>query len=68
MCCVRSHYLAHHLESCMEQFFGSLVIDSLWSVVHHGIVTHQFKVRLRAKKDSSVRADTDLLTVYKILK
>lgn len=34
------YYLAHHLESCVEQFFGSFVVNSLWAVVHCGIVTH----------------------------
>lgn len=47
------HYLAHHLESCMEQLFGSLVINSLGSVVNHGIVTHEFKVGLETKHFTS---------------
>lgn len=49
------HYLAHHLETCMEQFLGSFVIYRLWSVVHHGIVTHQFKIRLRVKNSNEVK-------------
>ena len=36
----------------MEQFLGSLVIHRFWSVVHHGIVTHQFEVRLKIRKYS----------------
>lgn len=47
---IRPHYFAHHLEACVEQFLGSLVVDSLWTVVHHGIVTHQFEVGLEEEK------------------
>ena len=39
-------YLAHHLEACVEQLLGSFVVDGLWSIVHHGVVTHQLKVSL----------------------
>lgn len=44
-------YLAHHLESSVQQFLGSLVINRFWSVVNHGVVTHQFKISLKKKKN-----------------
>lgn len=40
-------YLAHHLESSVQQFLGSLVINRFWSVVNHGVVAHQFKISLK---------------------
>lgn len=42
-------YLAHHLESSVQQFLGSLVINRFWSVVNHGVVAHQFKISLKKK-------------------
>lgn len=39
-------YFAHHLESCVEQFLGGFVVNRLWSIVQHGIVTHQLEICL----------------------
>lgn len=37
----------------MEQLLRSFVVDGLWAVVHHSIITHEFKIRLKAKKCSN---------------
>lgn len=45
-----THYFAHHLEASVQQFLGSLVVNGLWTVIHHGIITHQLEVRLQQRK------------------
>lgn len=45
-----THYFAHHLEASVQQFLGSLVVNGLRTVIHHGIITHQLEVRLQQRK------------------
>lgn len=47
-------YFAHHLESCVKDLLGQLIVHGVWSVICHCIVTHQFEICLRRKRTHQV--------------